>query len=124
MRYCLVVEHSWETSGHVDSRERVHTALQTREHIYEVITTPRKKSLCPMCPSVSFFTSLPFPVSFPTDSPIFLSHFFQLLLCVGLLVKGLGVLGLQTFGQRHCVVRLMSWERATGLYRQPLTGQP
>lgn len=30
MRYCLVVEHSWETSGHVDSRERAHTVVPKR----------------------------------------------------------------------------------------------
>lgn len=61
-----------------------------------------------------------------TVSPFFLSYFFQFFLCascVGLTVKGLGFLGLQTFGQQQRVVRLMSWERATGLYRQPLTGQ-
>ena len=74
----------------------------------------------PCALSVSFFTSLPFPVPFS-------SHLFPVFAlcasCVGLIVKGLGVLGLQAFGQQQHVAQLMSWERATGLYRQASTGQ-
>lgn len=132
MRYCLVVEHSWETSGHVDSRERAHTVAQKREHIYEVITTPPKEVLLP---SVSlcliFHLSSLFCVFFPPNQisryPLsFLPIFLLCASCVGLLVKktigGCGVVGFLDSSKR--VARLMSWERATGLCRQPLTGQP
>lgn len=61
-----MVEHSWETSGHVDSRERAHTVVQeqgVRESYY----------YSSMCLSVSFF----FPFS-NTLSPLFF-FFFALL---------------------------------------------
>lgn len=100
MRYCLVVEHSWETSGHVDSRERAHTVLQTQEHIQDVITTPRKKSLF-LC--VSFSTSLPLPVFSFQHSPFFLSHFLpsfflsHLYLFCGFTSKRIGGFGVVDF---------------------------
>lgn len=42
MRYCLVVKHSWETSGHVDSCEFAHTVVQTQERTH--VSTPQKKT--------------------------------------------------------------------------------
>ena len=98
MRYCLVVEHSWETSGHVDSRERAHTVVQeqgVRESYY----------YSSMCLSVSFF--LPFSNIL---SPLFFFlrffQFFALFLLCGFTSKKKkkerkkrtgGFLGLQTF---------------------------
>lgn len=73
MRYCLLVEHSWETSGHVDSYELAHTVMQKREHIHEVWTTPEKEkqSFYPLCLAVSFFSSLPSAVFFSNQNPLF-----------------------------------------------------
>ena len=98
--------------------ERAHTAVQRQADtgVHKVFTTTRMESLYSLCLSVSFFTSLPFPGFFSQHTPAFV--FPTLPVSATLLVKGTkglgGVAGFWT---------VMSWERATGLYRQPLTGQ-
>ncbi len=102
MRYCLVVEHSWETSGHVGS-----TVLQKQERIHEVITTSRKESLYPLCLSVSFFTSLPFPVFFSntlSHFPLSLLPVFALCLLCGFTSKRIGGLGFVDFWRAAAAV--------------------
>lgn len=103
--------------------ERVHTAVQkqadtgayTRSYYYY------SKGVLVFSLSVSFFTSLSLSCVFFQHTPPF---DFSLLpvfaLCVSCELKDSGFWGCRLLDS---VVWLMSWERATGLYRQPLTGQ-
>lgn len=130
MRYCLVVEHSWETSGHVDSRERAHTVVPKRADTGAFIWSYCYSSKGGFALSLSF--ALIFHLSscyfaFFSVKPIRLSFLFCIIFFLWLFQgvtsdRGWGFWGCR-LGQRWHVVWLMSWERATGLYRQPLTGQ-
>ena len=76
MRYCLVVEHSWETSGHVDSCELVRTNTKTQKQMK--LLQFLKRSLCIFFVPFSHFSTLLFPFLcgcvFPQQAPPF---FFQ-----------------------------------------------